>query len=61
MVEFDLLIFLFLFFVFAVTATSIYTHTTDLGALQMSFQVMKFDDLKELGSESAVKVCTSIL
>ena len=24
----------------------------------MLFQVMKFDDLKELGSEAAVKVCS---
>ena len=42
--------------------TSILTNmfnlaTTDLGdCFGMLFQVMKFEDLKELGSESAVKV-----
>lgn len=45
-----------------VTVTSILINLfnlakTDLRASLMSFQVMKFDDLKELGTESAVKVC----
>lgn len=47
---------------FSVSMTSILTNmfnlaTTDLGdCFRMLFQVMKFEDLKELGSESAVKV-----